>query len=84
VSLEDAAPYKTAWLQRMVTTFGWNIVAAYGNADTDITAYDAAGIPKSQTFIVGPLAGSMGTMPIDNMDFSDHITTYVDAQPDNH
>jgi phosphatidate phosphatase PAH1 len=65
----------------MIQSFGWNVVAAYGNASTDITAYENAGIPKTQTFIVGPLAGSGGTVPIDNMDFAQHIQTYVDAQP---
>ncbi len=29
----------------MVNDFGWNIVAAYGNADTDITAYANVNIP---------------------------------------
>jgi len=79
----DAATYKTAWLQRMVTTFGWQIVAAYGNAATDITAYNNAGIPKADTFIVGPLAGSDSTQPIDNMDFAAHIQSFVDPQPQN-
>jgi hypothetical protein len=77
----DAAAYKTVWLQRMTQTFGWQIVAAYGNASTDITAYANAGIPKSETFIVGPLAGSDSTQPIDNMDFAQHIQSYVDTQP---
>ena len=62
---------------------GWQIVAAYGNASTDISAYANAGIPKTQTFIVGPLAGSDSTQPIDNMDYAQHIQTYVDAQPNN-
>lgn len=79
----DAAAYKTVWLERMIQTFGWNVVAAYGNASTDITAYENAGIPKAQTFIVGPLAGSNGTQPIDNMDYAQHIQTYVDPQPQN-
>lgn len=79
----DAAPYKTMWLQRMLQTFGWTAVAAYGNADTDITAYENAGIPKGLTFIVGPLAGMRGTTAIDNMDFAAHISTFVAAQPDN-
>jgi phosphatidate phosphatase PAH1 len=77
----DASAYKTVWLQRMVQSFGWQIVAAYGNATTDISAYANAGIPKSETFIVGPLAGSDGTQPIDNMDYAQHIQTYVNAQP---
>jgi|GEM_PF-1295267 len=75
--------YKTLWLNRMIQSFRWTVVAAYGNADTDITAYDNAGIPKAQTFIVGPLAGMSGTQPIANMDFADHIATYVSAQPAN-
>ena len=79
----DASAYKTIWLERMVQTFGWQIVAAYGNASTDISAYANAGIPKTQTFIVGPLAGSDSTQPIDNMDYAQHIQTYVDAQPNN-
>ena len=80
----DAAAYKTMWLGRMVTTFGWNIVAAYGNADTDITAYENVGIPKTQTFIVGPLAGNRGTVGIPNMDFTAHIAAFVAPQPANH
>jgi LNS2 (Lipin/Ned1/Smp2) len=75
--------YKTLWLNRMIQSFGWNVVAAYGNADTDITAYANAAIPKAQTFIVGPLAGMGMTQPIANMDFTDHIATYVAAQPAN-
>lgn len=83
IQTEEAAAYKTAWLQRMVNQFGWDVVAAYGNADTDITAYNNVGIPKNKTFIVGPLAGSAGTQPIDGMDFAAHIAGYVAAQPSN-
>lgn len=36
---------------------GHTIVAAYGNATTDICAYESAGIPADSTFIVGPHAG---------------------------
>jgi len=75
--------YKTTWLNRMVHNFGWTIVAAYGNAATDITAYNNVAIPKAQTFIVGPLAGSNGTQPIASMDFTAHIAAYVAAQPAN-
>lgn len=37
---------------------------AFGNADTDITAYDQAGIPKNVTYIIGPLAGHNGTVAL--------------------
>jgi hypothetical protein len=77
----DAGAYKTIWLQRMLATFGWKAVAVYGNADTDITAYNNAGIAKALTFIVGPLAGNSGTVAIANNDFTAHIASFVMAQP---
>jgi hypothetical protein len=83
VDVEEASAYKTLWLKRMVTTFGWVPVAAYGNADTDVTAYANVGIAKDITFIVGPLGGDGGTVAIPNMDFSAHITSFIDAQPVN-
>lgn len=76
-----ADAYKTLWLQRMTQSFGWEIYAAYGNADTDITAYENAGIAKDHTFIIGPLAGTRGTQPIANMDYTSHIADFVTAQP---
>jgi HAD superfamily, subfamily IIIB (Acid phosphatase) len=79
----NAQAYKTVWLQRMVTDFGWDIVAGYGNEDTDIAAYQAVNMPDSQIFIVGPYGGDLGSTAIPNMDFTQHIMTYVDAQPDN-
>jgi hypothetical protein len=83
VAIGDTAAYKTLWLDRMFDTFGWMPVAAYGNADTDIIAYESSGIPKDRTFIVGPLAGDSGTVAIPDNDFTDHIATFVNAQPDN-
>ena len=81
--IEDARTYKALWLNRMVGDFGWVIEAAYGNEDSDIGAYQAVSIPDSQIFIVGPSGGDLGSTAIPNMDFTQHITTYVDAQPDN-
>jgi LNS2 (Lipin/Ned1/Smp2) len=75
--------YKTLWMKRMVNDFQWNVVAAYGNADTDITAYANAGVPSTQTFIIGPLAGTRGTMPIANNDYTQHIASFVAGQPAN-
>lgn len=79
----NADVYKTLWMNRMIQDFGWDVVAAYGNADTDIIAYANAGIPKEQTFIIGPLAGDSGTVAIPNNDYTEHIATYVAAQPAN-
>lgn len=75
--------YKTLWMNRLIQTFGWNVVAAYGNAETDITAYLNAGIDTSRIFIVGPFAGTRGTVAIENNDYTQHITTYVAVQPAN-
>jgi len=75
--------YKTLWLNRMIQSFGWNVVAAYGNAPTDVTAYENAGILKSATFIVGGLTDVRGAVVIPNNDFTQHITSYVMAQPAN-
>ncbi|MEO8699665.1 MAG: hypothetical protein ABI867_06455 [Kofleriaceae bacterium] len=78
---DEASAYKTLWLDRMITTFGWVPVAAYGNASTDISAYANVAIPKDLTFIIGELAGTEGTVAIPNDDFTDHIATFVAAQP---
>lgn len=81
-AMNNPQPYKTAWMNRMIQDFGWKPIAAYGNADTDIGAYQAAGLDNSIIFIVGPYGGDMGSTPIANMDFSDHIASYVSMQPD--
>ena len=78
----DAGDYKTIWLRRMVDSFGWNIVAAYGNATTDIAAYANVAIPLDHTFIIGPNGGMGGTVAIPNNDFSAHLAGYVASQPD--
>ncbi len=78
----DPQTYKTLWLNRMITDFGWSAEAAYGNAVTDIGAYAAAGIPTDVTFIIGPVGGQSGTVAIPNDDYTDHIANFVDAQPD--
>jgi hypothetical protein len=81
--LSDPAPYKTAWMKRIVDDFQWDVVAAYGNADTDIAAYVAASVPEQRIFIIGPLAGTPGTTAIQNNDYTQHITAFVEAQPPN-
>ena len=79
--LSDASAYKTRWLQRMITTFGWVPVAAYGNAGRDISAYANAGIAKDRTFIIGELAGTEGTIAIPDDDYAAHIASFVAGQP---
>ncbi|TNF25146.1 MAG: hypothetical protein EP329_23660 [Deltaproteobacteria bacterium] len=78
----DAVAYKSAWLAWLKDDLGWDIVAVYGNADSDITAYDAVGIPKDRTFIIGPEAGADGTTAIAGDDYTPHIESFVAAQPE--
>ena len=77
----DAQAYKTLWLKRMITDFGWQAVAAYGNATTDIGAYAAVGIPTNVTFIIGPNGGMGGTVAIANNDYTSNISGFVDGMP---
>jgi len=79
---DSARQYKREWVNRIVNDFGWEVAAAYGNAESDIDAYEDAGIPKDITFIVGPNAGVADTVAIENNDYSAHITDFVDQQPD--
>ena len=82
-AVEAADVYKTIWLTRMITDFGWVAVAAYGNADTDITAYGNLSIPLADTFIIGPEGGMGGTVAIQNNDYTDHIATFIAGMPTN-
>jgi hypothetical protein len=82
---EAADAYKAIWLKRMTQTFGWQIAAAYGNEQTDLNAYGAVNVPVDKLFVIGPLGDNATTppsTPIANLDYTAHITSYVDAQPD--
>ncbi len=79
---ESARQYKREWVNRLINDLGWNIVAAYGNASSDIDAYEDAGLDKATTFIIGENAGANGTTAIQNDSYAAHIETYVKQQPD--
>lgn len=74
----DTQGYKTEYITYLLEDVGLDIVRAYGNATTDIGAYAAVGLPKSQTFIIGEHAGKEGTQPILN-DYAQHRRTVVNA-----
>lgn len=78
---ETARQYKREWVNRLQEDLGWEIVAAYGNASSDIDAYEDGGLDKSVTFIIGENAGANGTAAILNDSFQDHIQDYVAQQP---
>lgn len=77
-----AQEYKRTWVERLTSDFDWDVVAAYGNADSDIGAYAEGGIPTEITFIVGEFAGDSGTQPIENLDYTAHIAEFVEPYPD--
>lgn len=79
---ESARVYKAAFIERVQNDLGWEIAAVYGNAESDILAYEDGGIPKNVTFIIGERAGENGTVAIGNNDYTDHISSFVDQQPE--
>lgn len=58
---ESARMYNREWVNRVKNQLGWDVVAAYGNAGSDIDAYEDAGIDKATTFIIGENAGVAGS-----------------------
>jgi phosphatidate phosphatase PAH1 len=71
---DSAVEYKSEVIMDLEAE-GWQADWAYGNADTDILAFQAAGIPDDHIFLVGELAGSMGVQPIVDEDaYEAHIT----------
>ncbi len=63
---ESAARYKTEFLTHIVDDLGWKIVAAHGNAESDIEAYQNAGVPDDRIFVIGENAGLNGSTPVSN------------------
>ena len=45
--------FKQGWLERLVSGNRLSIIAAYGNADTDVCAFARAGIAPSATYVFG-------------------------------
>ncbi|MFZ5756858.1 MAG: lipin/Ned1/Smp2 family protein [Pseudomonadota bacterium] len=72
--------HKTDYINYLRNAVGLDIIRAYGNADTDIAAYAAAGLPKSETWIIGSLAGTSGTQAVGS-DYAYHYSTVVANTP---
>lgn len=69
----EAADYKTRVLEDLQAD-GFEIHFAYGNADTDVEAYQNVGVPDDRDFLVGRLAGQFGVEPIPTDEaFDDHL-----------
>jgi phosphatidate phosphatase PAH1 len=63
--------YKKAFLQSMKKN-GFVLAGAYGNATTDIYAYEQANIPKDHTWTVGEHSGASGTVGLGE-EYWDHL-----------
>jgi len=74
------AEYKAAYIRELQAQ-GLDIVRVYGNASTDIEAYEMAGIPKADTYIIGPNAGDAGTQSVGS-DYAAHFSNIVVNTPD--
>jgi len=74
------AEYKRDYINKLKAE-GLDIVRVYGNASTDIEAYEQAGIAKSETYIIGTNAGHDGTQALGS-DYAAHFSNVVANTPD--
>jgi hypothetical protein len=68
----EVGQYKTEFLRTAVLDQGFILHAAYGNATTDIYAYEQANIDKQRTYILGEHGGELLTVALGE-DYLDHI-----------
>ncbi|MGI0119588.1 lipin/Ned1/Smp2 family protein [Zooshikella sp. RANM57] len=73
--------FKADYLKQLQKERNIKVVRAYGNAQSDIDAYEEAGIPKAETYILGENAGSEGTQAVGD-DYVYHFTSVVTSMPD--
>ena len=74
--LFETAQYKTEVLQEFQAA-GMEFVRAYGNADTDAEAFNNAGIPLADTYMIGENAGINGTQAIHEEGYVQHLSDVV-------
>ena len=78
---DAARAYKSAALMEMQAE-GLAFQAAYGNAVTDIGAFEDVMIPKSVTFIIGEHAGEAGTVAITGESWRPHLDAHLPGVAD--
>lgn len=77
VSGEDTRAYKADVLATLADD-GWEFDYGYGNATTDIEAWQDGGIADDHIFLVGKLAGEMGVEPVPTEDaYTAHMATQM-------
>lgn len=75
-----AREYKGRFVNQL-NALGIDLVAAYGNAESDVQAYDDGSIPKALTFTINEAEGKDGTVGVSNGDWTSHISEFVQPQP---
>jgi len=75
----ETAAYKRGALEDLIAQ-GWDFSFAFGNADTDIQAYQEAGLAVDHTYIIGDRAGEGGTVAVAGEGWTDLITMLLDPQ----
>lgn len=78
---ETARNYKKATLQGFLAE-GYDFRYAFGNAESDIDAYEDAGIPKDVTFIIGKEAGAKSTIAIEGEGWREFSDEFVPTVPE--
>ena len=68
--------FKAGFLSQLLDA-GFDIHAAYGNATSDIYAYEQAGITKDRTFILGDHGGEDDTIALGEA-YTDHVSAIAD------
>jgi len=79
---QEAVDYKSAVIDALEAD-GWTFAEAYGNAESDIEAYRAAGIADDRIWLVGELAGTIdgvGEIP-DGEAFAVHRSARMPTVP---
>lgn len=80
----DPAGFKTGVVEGLQTE-GYSVEWAYGNATTDIEAYQNAALADDHTFLVGSLsdtAGTYGVNPIADADaYTNHQASFMSSVP---
>ena len=74
---DSAVEYKSGVITDLVAQ-GWEASWAYGNAETDILAFQDAGIPDDHIYLVGERAGTMDVLSIpDDQAYTQHLQDHL-------
>lgn len=82
VAGEEAVAYKHGVIAGLAAA-GWTPEWAYGNAESDILAFQEAGMAGDRVFLVGELAGTMDVEPVPGDEaFEAHLAEHLPGVPE--